>query len=76
MEKLRSYLNGLDSTQQEEFAKRCGTTIGSLRTALSKGSSLGAELCVAIERESNNQVKRQDLRDNWREVWPELVTAA
>lgn len=30
------------------------------------------KVCVAIERATNGAVTRKDLRDDWREIWPEL----
>ena len=31
--------------------------------------------CVAIERATGGRVRRQDLRDDWRDIWPELIDA-
>ena len=40
---------------------------------LSKGQVLGASLCVLIERASNGEVTRQQLRPfDWMNIWPEL----
>lgn len=62
MEKLREYLNSLSPVQQAAFARRCGTTIGYLRKALSKGGRLGESLCIEVERESSAVVRVEDLR--------------
>lgn len=62
MEALRTYLNSLPTDQQSEFAMRCGTTVGYLRKALSKGSALGEGLCINIERESGRRVSCESLR--------------
>ncbi|STF39259.1 putative antirepressor protein Cro [Escherichia coli] len=62
MEELRIFLNSLSSDEQRMFACECGTSIGYLRKALSKGQVLGASLCVLIERASNGEVTRQQLR--------------
>jgi DNA-binding transcriptional regulator YdaS (Cro superfamily) len=70
---LRTYLNGLPPLRQHDFASRCGTSLGYLRKALSTGQFLGADICVAIERESERAVTRQELRpDDWQRFWPEL----
>lgn len=61
MEKLRLYLNSLAVTDQASFARRCGTSIGYLRKAISTGARMGAELCIAIERESVRAVLCDDL---------------
>lgn len=59
--------------EQRMFACECGTSIGYLRKALSKGQVLGASLCVLIERASNGEVTRQQLRPfDWMNIWPEL----
>ncbi len=51
MEELRIFLNSLSSDEQRMFACECGTSIGYLRKALSKGQVLGASLCVLIAGE-------------------------
>ncbi|WP_404999742.1 transcriptional regulator, partial [Escherichia coli] len=67
------FLNSLSSDEQRMFACECGTSIGYLRKALSKGQVLGASLCVLIERASNGEVTRQQLRPfDWMNIWPEL----
>ncbi len=74
MEQLRIFLNSLSVSEQEMFAKKCGTSIGYLRKALAKGSKLGVALCVAIEVNSNSKVTRKDLYpDDWEKNWPELA---
>lgn len=32
--------------------------------------------CVLIEIETGGRLKRQELREDWREIWPELLSAA
>lgn len=62
MDKLLSYLNSLDKHDQEIFAKRCGSSVGYLRKAVSTGQRLGESLCINIDRESNSSVRFEDLR--------------
>lgn len=62
MQTLRTFLNGLDSARQQAFAVECGTTIGYLRKACSINQRLGADLCIAIERESGGSVRCEELR--------------
>ncbi|MDM0090290.1 YdaS family helix-turn-helix protein [Variovorax sp. J22G40] len=62
MKQLRAYLNSLSTTDQAAFARRCGTTVGYLRKALSAGSALSEGLCINIERESKQQVRCEFLR--------------
>lgn len=73
MDELRAFLNSLTLAEQREFAKKCGTTLNSLRVALAKNSALGTELSVAIELHSNGAVTRKQLHpDRWKYMWPEL----
>jgi len=74
MDKLITYLNSLDKTQRTDFAMRCGTSEGYMRKARSAGQKFRCELCVRIENESSGEVRRQDLRDDWAQVWPELAS--
>lgn len=73
MDELRLFLNSLSLVEQRDFAHRCGTTINYLRKAISQNSTLGTELCVAIEQESKGIVTRKDLVPNWQARWPELM---
>jgi DNA-binding transcriptional regulator YdaS (Cro superfamily) len=62
MEALRIYLNSLKPADQKQFAKRCGTTIGYLRKAISIRQSLAEKVVIAIERESGGKVPVEGLR--------------
>ena len=62
MDKLRSYINSLSAEARDDFARRCGTSIGYMRKAISVDQKFGAELCVLIERESRRAVHCEDLR--------------
>lgn len=77
MNKLLTYLNGLDFNERDAFSHRCRTTVGYIRKACSAGQSIGPEICVAIERATDGAVTRQDLRpSDWQDIWPELVEKA
>lgn len=40
-------------------------------------SPVPIEYCVSIEKATNGQVTRKDLRpDDWQQIWPELVEKA
>ncbi len=55
------------------FAQRCGTTVGYLRKACSKGDLLREKVCALAEAHSFGAVKRIELRpEDWMEIWPEL----
>lgn len=62
MNKLRQYLNSLPVPEQADFARRCGTTIGYLRKAISAGQQLAEKTCIAIDRESRGVVRCEDIR--------------
>lgn len=58
------------------FAQRCGTTVGYLRKACSKGDLLREKVCALAETHSFGAVKRTELRpEDWMEIWPELRAA-
>jgi hypothetical protein len=62
METLRAYLSTLPPSDQAEYAKRCGTTIGYLRKALSTKPRLDGALVRQLDEQSDGQVSRYDLR--------------
>jgi DNA-binding transcriptional regulator YdaS (Cro superfamily) len=73
MDKLIAYLNRLDKASRADFAERCHTSEGYMRKARSTNQKFRCELCVRIERHSNGEVTRKDLREDWADVWPELA---
>lgn len=74
MKKLLTYLNGLSKQEQADFAQRCGTTVGYLRKACSKGELLREKVCALVETHSAGAVKRTELRpEDWMDIWPELL---
>ncbi|WP_186250782.1 transcriptional regulator [Burkholderia gladioli] len=75
MEKLKQFLKALPTTERDGFAARCGTTFAFLRNVAYGQRQPGEKLCVRIERESGYRVTRLDLRDDWQEIWPELIGA-
>lgn len=62
METLRTYLNGLPKEKRTAYVQACGTTENYLRKAMSVGQQLGADLCIALERESGGAVQCEDIR--------------
>ena len=62
MKTLRTYLNGLPRPEQVAFAKRCGTTIGYMRKAISTGQLFRAGVTLAIDRESGGVVRCESIR--------------
>ena len=70
METLRAYLATLTPDDQAAYAKRCGTSIGYLRKALSTKPNIDGALVRKLDSESGGAVKRGDLRPD---IWPELA---
>lgn len=62
MDKLLTYLKSLNPEARDEFAKRCGTTVGYLRKAISVNQRLGELLCLRIGLESAGAIKPEDMR--------------
>lgn len=73
MEKLLAYIKTLTKEQRADFFKACKTTEAYVRKVASIGGMLGPAICVAVELESGAAVMREDLRSDWRDLWPELV---
>lgn len=76
MDKLKTLIKPMSPEEREAFAARCGTTWPFLRNVMYGQRTAGEKLCVAIERESGRAVTRQDMRDDWLEIWPELAEEA
>jgi DNA-binding transcriptional regulator YdaS (Cro superfamily) len=62
VDELLAYLNNLPTAEQRDYAGRCNTTTGYLRKACSAGQKLGADLCIALERESGGAVRCEKMR--------------
>lgn len=75
MSKLLDYFNRLDADSRKSFLDKAEMSESYLRRACSTGVKFSAERCVAIERASNHEITRKDLRDNWMDTWPELAEA-
>jgi len=68
MNKLKNFLNALSVSEQQEFAIRCGTTIGYLRKRLSdRKHKLGEHICILIEENTKGKIICEELRPdiNW-----------
>lgn len=73
MKSLLAYLNSLPKEEQLLFAQLCGTTVGYLRKACSRGEQLREKVCALVETHSSGAVKRAELKpEDWMEIWPEL----
>lgn len=70
MDQLRRYLNSLPVGEQAAYARRCGTTVGYLRKAISKRARIHVETCVSLQVESSGAVRCEALRPDvdWERV--------
>lgn len=71
---LKPYISNMPEPDRELFAKKCGTTLGHMRNVMYRYKPCAPELAVAIWKESNGAVTREELRpdDFWR-FWPDLT---
>ena len=73
--KLTDYLKPLDRAARDAFAASCETSPGHLRNVAYGYRRCAPELAALVELHSQGQVTRRELcPDNWKIVWPELVT--
>lgn len=60
---LKSFIGSLpDEETREEFAQKCGTTLGHLRQIYYGNRSCDAGLAIEIEKNTNQAIKCEDLR--------------
>ncbi|MDM0011971.1 YdaS family helix-turn-helix protein [Variovorax sp. J22P168] len=76
MNDLRRYLNSMSTFAQADFARDCGTSVGYLRKALSKGQRLSEGLCIDIERATAGEVTCEHLRPDRAEAFAYLRESA
>jgi hypothetical protein len=69
MDTLRAHLSTLNPADQAAYAARCGTTIGYLRKALSKGQRFDGGLVRLLHVESRGVVSLTELRPD---IWPPI----
>lgn len=73
--KLRDYISQLDEAGRQALALACQTTLPHLRNVMYGYRPCAPSLAVDIERASNGQVTRPELRPaDWQRIWPELIT--
>lgn len=69
---LIEYFN-THSISKADFAKLIDVSAGMLSQWISGHRPISPEKCVAIEQATNGEVTRKDMREDWREIWPELL---
>lgn len=60
--KLRDFLKDISRQDLEEFAAKCGTTVGQLRQVSLGNRRAGESLAINIERESLGVIRCEELR--------------
>jgi DNA-binding transcriptional regulator YdaS (Cro superfamily) len=66
----------MNITPQERsvLAQKCRINDAYLYQILTRRREASPELCVLIERESDNRITRKELRPaDWARIWPELA---
>jgi DNA-binding transcriptional regulator YdaS (Cro superfamily) len=67
---LSSYL---EKNSNSELAKKLGVSQGLIYQWATKRRPVSPAKCVAIEKATDGEVSRKELRDDWEQIWPELV---
>jgi len=70
---FRSYFNDLSKEDRQRFAVDCETTVDYIRKTLNRGV-MGPEMAMKIERASNQEITRDMLYPEWRQIWDEVPT--
>lgn len=64
----------LENNPRAELASAIGVSLGMISQWVNKTRPVSTERCVSIEKATNGQVTRKDLRpDDWAVIWPELL---
>jgi len=71
---FKNYFFGLPPQDRKDFAEKVGTSVGHLTNHAYGYTPLAPAVCVLVEKESGAAVTRQELREDWAAIWPELVT--
>jgi hypothetical protein len=70
---LKNFFFAMSNEAREDFAAKCGTTLGHMRNVAYGYKLPSTELAVAIEKQSKKSVTRQEMFPNtFLEKWPEL----
>jgi DNA-binding transcriptional regulator YdaS (Cro superfamily) len=67
----------LTSEDRNRIAEKLGISAATLYQSMTcKGAGYSPKECVRIERDSDQELRRWDLRPrDWHEIWPELIGA-
>lgn len=70
---FKTFFSELSTDGRKAFAEKVGTSVGHLTNYAYGYTTLAPAVCVSVERESGGKVTRQEMRDDWQAIWPELV---
>lgn len=74
--KFKEYISS-ERGNSASLSKSIGVSMSFLSQMASGDAAISPQRCVAIERATNGQVTRQELRPNdWMDIWPELSEKA
>lgn len=72
--KLKDYLTA-NRGAASKLAAELNATPQYVSQLASGGTAISPAKAVKIEQFTDGAVTRQELRDDWRDIWPELLTA-
>ncbi|MBK5203897.1 MAG: helix-turn-helix domain-containing protein [Polaromonas sp.] len=71
---FKTFFFRLNKQERKDFSEKVGTSSGHLTNFSYGYTTLAPILCSAIERETNGEVSRRDLRpDDCEAIWPDLL---
>lgn len=70
---LKAYLQSMPRGGSAKFAAAMGVSPSYLSQMAAGTVPISPARCVEIEQKSYGSVRRQDMRDDWAEIWPELL---
>ena len=72
---LKTYINKLERGGAKKLAATLGISRSHLSQMASKRCPISPQRCVEIEKATQGDVGRRDLRpDDWNKIWPELIS--
>ncbi|MDN7988958.1 YdaS family helix-turn-helix protein [Burkholderia orbicola] len=70
---LKDYLSTSERGTAAKLAAYLGVSASYLSQMASGLSPISEKKCVRIEKFSGGVCSRRDLKEDWREIWPELA---
>ena len=71
---LKNYISNTERGAATRLSESLNISLSHLSQMAAGTSAISPARCVEIERATDGQVTRQDLRpDDWESIWPELA---